>query len=172
VIELHDDVPEHFEIALRFLYTQRYDEEVVSNLAANDNVKGILIPIGVHFIADKYDIDLLAEPIAEDLKVKLGSSTDRKTYTTAIQRFYAACSNAGNPVGKTISKAVMDHQPQYLSTAEFRSLMEEFPYFGADIALDMHRRDTINIHHQRRACTNLRCGVTIKVMDMSYRGFG
>jgi hypothetical protein len=168
VIELHDDVPEHFEIALRFLYTQRYDQKLIANLAANDKVKGICIPIGVHVVADKYDIDLLAESIAEDLKGKLGYFTDHETYTTAIQEFYDACSNAGNPVGKIISEAVMDHQAEYLSSAEFRILMEEFPCFGADVALDMHRRKTIDIHHQLRECTNPHCKRTNRVIDMRY----
>ncbi|KAF2452022.1 hypothetical protein P171DRAFT_16702 [Karstenula rhodostoma CBS 690.94] len=140
VIELHDDVPEHFEIVLKFLYTHRYDKDAIVKLADNNQDKRVLTPIGVHVIADKYDIELLSECMADDVGAILPTYTQWSTYKAVIQGFYGGCSRARSPVGTIIARTLIEHSTNFVGVAECKDLMQQFPCFGADIALEMHGR--------------------------------
>ncbi|KAH6881990.1 hypothetical protein BKA58DRAFT_11610 [Alternaria rosae] len=70
-MELHEDDPEHFEFLLKFIYTGAYNKQEITKLAADDRSKRVLIPIGVHAVADKYNVAKLYEPAAENVKAVL-----------------------------------------------------------------------------------------------------
>lgn len=141
MIELHNDVPEHFEIALKFLYTHRYDKDDIVKLVAKDKSNRIFIPIGVNGIADKYDIDLLAECMADDVKATLLTHMKWSSYKAVVGEFYRNNSRAGSPVGLIIAQNIWeDTAYRFLASSECKDLMQQFPCFGADIALEMHGR--------------------------------
>jgi hypothetical protein len=67
-MELHDDDAEHFEFALRLMYTQDYDQVAIEKLElAKDEIGLAAFPLGIHTIADKYDIKCLIRPAIDDL---------------------------------------------------------------------------------------------------------
>jgi hypothetical protein len=56
VTEIHDDDPEHFEVMLKYFYTKKYKSpDEISEL-----VRRFLFPIGVHALADKYNVEGLS----------------------------------------------------------------------------------------------------------------
>jgi hypothetical protein len=55
VIEIHEDDPEQFEVMLKYLYTNKYE----SPDGTTELARRFLILIGVHTLADKYDVERL-----------------------------------------------------------------------------------------------------------------
>ncbi|KAI4638712.1 hypothetical protein J4E93_009740 [Alternaria ventricosa] len=89
IMELHEDDPEHFEFLLKFMYTGAYNKDEIAKFAGDDKNKRVLVPIGVHAIADKYDVVKLYEPAAEDVKaVLVDADKDKEMLITAIHAHY------------------------------------------------------------------------------------
>jgi hypothetical protein len=66
-MEFHDDEPDQFELALKFIYTPDYDRSIIETMVGDDKTQRILIAIGLYQIADKYDITRLYAPTVDDV---------------------------------------------------------------------------------------------------------
>ncbi|KAL5119600.1 hypothetical protein ACEQ8H_002446 [Pleosporales sp. CAS-2024a] len=73
VINIRDDDPVHFEIMLQFIYTNKYKAPV----GGSDLEKMFLVPIGVHSLADKYDVEGLQDAVAPGRPHSLEPSNPR-----------------------------------------------------------------------------------------------
>ncbi|KAJ4351246.1 uncharacterized protein N0V89_006585 [Didymosphaeria variabile] len=137
VIEVHNDVPEHFEAALKFLYTQQYDSEAVAEQAFIQNAQRIRVPIGILVVADKYDIERLSGLIVDDVKIYLLTTTRLPVLVAAIKEYYPNCPNAGSPMGIALTTVLLG-RPASTHTEEVKLLIGQYLAFGADMAIHLH----------------------------------
>ena len=146
MIEVHDDDPAHFKLALQFIYTERYDELAISKLAAGDNVKSISIKIAVLAIADKYDIDRLPDLITDDMVATFKENPPRPALKAAIEGYYKDHRNPNTTMGTHLVLAAFRCTRQYKETATFTDLMLQYPMFGTDFAIQLLGRGTWNVN--------------------------
>jgi len=139
-MELHEDDPDHFEFFLKFIYTNEYDKHEIAKLAGDDKGKRVLVPIGVHAIADKYDVAKLYKPAAEDVKaVLLEAVEEEDMLITAIQAHYGTEVNVDGAMGRLITDVVFDKHQGLLEIERFEQLLLAHSNFAADVALHSHR---------------------------------
>jgi len=143
-MELHEDDPEHFEFVLKFIYTGAYDKHEITKLAGDDKSKRVLIPIGIHAVADKYDVAKLYNPAAEDVKAVLMEAVkDQDMLTTAIQAHYGTEVNVDGAMGRLITSVVFEKHRDLAQTKAFEQLLLAYPTFAADTALHSQRNNTL-----------------------------
>lgn len=138
MIDLHDDDPTYFEVALKFLYTRRYDMKAIAD--QGDGLRAI----DVNLVAEKYGIDLLPECIADDFKTSSAVRLSHKAYEDAVRHFYSSA-DAGSLMGKILSEHFFHNlaKSTIQSQEKCEELMQLFPCFGADIAMGLCRRAKI-----------------------------
>jgi hypothetical protein len=136
---VHDDDPEYFEFFLKFMYTHHYDKDAIVKLAGGDKNRRVSIPFEIHAVADKYDMPILLDPIAKDVKELLADDLQctLKLLQTLIPAHYKSVSSAGGPVGKIIVSKIQTKYDEFRDTDEFASLVKAYPIFGADVALSL-----------------------------------
>jgi hypothetical protein len=134
---LHDDDPEHFEFFLKFMYTHHYDKDAIVKLAAEKSTRRVTIPSEILVIADKYDMPLLAEPIAQDIEGLLANKNlcTLGLLKIVISAHYKQASSPGGPVGMVLVSKIKNHFHDFSNSDEFVSLVKAYPVFGADIVL-------------------------------------
>ena len=133
-MELHGDDPDHFELLIKFIYTNDYDVKAILKLAAQDKVKRILIPIGIHVVADKYEVAKVSESAAEDVRSSLeGAAVD--VIKAAVRAHYEGGTTVDGTIGKLIAQTILEDHSKLIPTAEFQALIKSQPAFGADVAL-------------------------------------
>jgi hypothetical protein len=143
VIELHEDDPEHFKILLKFIYTNSYDKETISKLAADDKVQCILMPIGIYKVADKYNISRIYELVTKDIQDVLTNTIDDnfEILQAAIHAHYGSGATVDNLLGKLITSVVLNMHTTFTTMPAFEGMIQLYPMFGADVALAMTRRN-------------------------------
>jgi len=143
-MELHEDDPEHFEFVLKFIYTGAYNKHEITKLAGDDKNKRVLVPIGVHAIADKYDVAKLYKPAAEDVKaVLLEAAKDQDMLITAINAHYGTEVNVDGAMGRLITSVVFEKHKDLVQTKAFEQLLLVYSTFAADVALHFQRMKTL-----------------------------
>jgi hypothetical protein len=161
-MELHDDNLDHFEFALKFMYTQHYDKDIIEILAGGDKTKRVLIPIGIHAVADKYDIARLYEPAAKDFvsPFKTTPDLDNSLIKAVVHANYSSAARSDTAIGKSIGSIVLERYRRFVKTDEFDCLVRSYPVFGADITLCC-KRDCIALFDippaRCSSCTRLQC---------------
>ncbi|KAI4705984.1 hypothetical protein J4E81_000869 [Alternaria sp. BMP 2799] len=146
IMELHEDDPEHFEFVLKFIYTGAYDKHEITKLAGDDKNKRVLVPIGVHAIADKYDIAKLYKPAAEDVKaVLLEAVKDQVMIVDAIRAYYSTQVNADGSMGRLITSVIFEKYGDFVHTEEFERLLLANPTFATDVALHYQRNKVLRV---------------------------
>ena len=145
-MEVHEDVPEYFEIALTYLYTDVYDTPAVTRLAAQNDEKRVRIPIGLFVVADKYGIDRLAKLAMKDMQVTLDKERPNATRDTVVQAAIQECyENLPIPdtsLGKCLSEAIIAHHNTFISSEQGKKPIRQYPVFATDLALNLHDRGT------------------------------
>jgi hypothetical protein len=137
VMELHDDDPDHFEFAMKFVYTEPYDVQAIQKMAGNDKLKRVLIPIGVHAVADKYDIVRLYEPAAQDFVSVFRNTPDKDNtlVVAVVQTCYSTIHRTNSAIGKMIAATTRRKYGAFIQSPAFDLLVQAFPVFAADIVL-------------------------------------
>jgi len=141
VIEMKDDDPDHFEIMLKFLYTNEY-ELSVEEMDAPQLVENFIHPVGVHLLADKYEIDGLCIAAANafgcpdswehsDCCFKI--DTDGLNQVVGVH--YGACALVGSDMGGRIVNYMFRHCKMNDMAMQIGHLVHSFPAFGADIVI-------------------------------------
>ncbi|XPS78973.1 hypothetical protein M3J09_010969 [Ascochyta lentis] len=130
-IKIKGDDNLHFELLLKYIYTNHYDTDEIAKLADKDSIERILIPMGICVVATKYMVPAIYEMTSEDVRMLL-STQETDTYTllrVAIAAHYVQGSKADTPMGKLIVSVI----------------------FAVDMALVLAR----NITHRRcPSCSN------------------
>jgi hypothetical protein len=159
VISLRDDDPDHFELLLRYIYTNHYDTEEIAKRATDDATLRVLIPMGVSAVADKYEVDSLYEHAVADVRALLSTqdSSDFKLLRAAITAYYSLDITMNSSMGDLIVSIVLNAQRGFMSSANYQSILRMSPTFAVDIALGLSR-NTINAH-----CNRCRIHVTMQL---------
>jgi hypothetical protein len=145
-MELQDDNPEHFEFALRFMYTPEYDHATAEKLApATDEIKCAAFALGIHTIADKYDINRLISPAVADLRQILLKTTSNQALKSVIKKHYDSCTRTGTPMGKLIVSTVLRKHLVFRQSETFTELLRCNPLLAVDVALDYHHDQLLDV---------------------------
>jgi hypothetical protein len=159
-MELYHDDPNHFEFALKFIYSLAYDSEKVniksSNSGKEEEVKFIT---GVYTVADKYDIWRLLQPAADHLGETLKATPTKEVLESAIRGHYSICSTSGSIAGKVVASTTICYFRKLVRMDAFAALLGNFPVFAADVAVYYHAQGMFavrrsNCHCGKRNLTN------------------
>ncbi|KAH8641632.1 hypothetical protein IG631_04573 [Alternaria alternata] len=164
-IQLHEDNPECFEFLLNFIYTGIYDKDEIARLAGSDNLRRVLIPIGIYAVADKYDVVPIYGPAAEDVKtVLMSAAKDREDMlTTAIKAYYGTEVKTDGSMGRLITAVIFKQYKDLLNTEGFGKWLLAYPIFAADLALRSQRSKSLG-DRDRAKCSN--CSEKIVEIDI------
>ncbi|KAF2123058.1 hypothetical protein BDV96DRAFT_639606 [Lophiotrema nucula] len=145
-MEFHEDDPDHFEFALKFIYTLEYDKDEIKRLTNNDPDKQLLIPIGIHAVADKYSITKLIAPASDHIKSQLESlrhNYDQSSLFAIISAYYETCADADSQVGQALVDILLTRYSDTAKGETFHALLKDFPTFSTDVALFSSRNDLL-----------------------------
>jgi len=142
VIEMHDDNPDHFEIMLKYLYTKHYQISEKSRLAPQ-LVENFIHPIGVHLLADKYEVEGLCSAAVDAFGClshwdpeKCAFKLDVAGLNEMVGVHYGACEIVGSGMGNCIVDFLFQHRKFHTMASDIKRLVHRFPAFGADIVME------------------------------------
>jgi hypothetical protein len=144
VMEIHDDDPDQFKFLLKYYYTYDYDEAAVDRMAGGKPERRLLIPIGIHALADKYDIQCICNAIADDLR-KLITNIQHNSLRKLLDAHYATVAAADGPLGELLISHVLKGDRTFMHTTEYKQMLVSNPVFGAGMALALER-NIMDIH--------------------------
>jgi hypothetical protein len=133
---MHEDDPEHFEVMLKYLYTNRYESpEGTTELA-----RRFLIPIGVHTLADKYDIEGLGMLAVNNFGLNNNNDLsdyelDEEELKAVIEAHYSVCAAVDSALGNCIAEFVLRYYGEFMQRASFQALVAKYPVIAVDILL-------------------------------------
>ncbi|KAF9692756.1 hypothetical protein EKO04_009229 [Ascochyta lentis] len=152
-IKIKGDDNLHFELLLKYIYTNHYDTDEIAKLADKDSIERILIPMGICVVATKYMVPAIYEMTSEDVRMLL-STQETDTYTllrVAIAAHYVQGSKADTPMGKLIVSVILEGQCKFTESVSYEGTLKAYPTFAVDMALVLAR----NITHRRcPSCSN------------------
>jgi hypothetical protein len=134
-MELLGDDFDHFEVALKFIYTLVYDaQEIKTRANKHDKLGEAIFIMGIYKVAEKYDIKRLLHPTADHLQKVIEATTGSVIVDSVVRKHYSTCSYPGSIMGAAIASTTTSSRKK-LSSTKFVVLIHTFPVFGADIAL-------------------------------------
>lgn len=138
----------HFELLLKYIYTNNYDTAEIAQLAANDVKQRLLIPMGICVVADKYEVRTAYNHASNDVRALLMEDVggpDFELIKTAVIEHYEDMSvDEGTAMGKLITSVILQGQRRFTSSADYLGKLKSYPTFAVDIASAL-AQDTINI---------------------------
>ncbi|KAF2123057.1 BTB/POZ protein [Lophiotrema nucula] len=133
VIELHDDILEHFEILLKHLYGISY--------VPSDNIYGeyreecCITAIRLYTVADKYGVKDLVDIALRYVQDNDFTFIDTECSKT-IGAHYDTCGLPGCAMGLAVAdKMITVSEEQLARTPECAELIRKYPTFAADMVL-------------------------------------
>jgi hypothetical protein len=176
VAELHEDDPDYFEFMLKSIYTSDYDKKDIEELAGGAKTKRATIPIGIHQVADKYDISNICERAGEDIKGILEAAKDDiEILEHVIHEYYAHAIDPDEPMGKSIVAVLLKIHQAFIKNSNFEDLLMSYPVFGADVALTLQRSksprllDLLSMQHV--SCPESHFGISIELAKLPVRSY-
>jgi hypothetical protein len=160
-MELHEDIPEHFEYMLKSLYNGGYDVNEIFELNDGDKIEAVSIAICVCVVADKYDVPKIFESAQENVKeILLDYPKDTALLFGAIKSYYGNDNPAGRPMSYLIPSMIFEEYSKHLDretyeklfkSDDFEKLLSLYPAFGADIAQALQTKDKLCMGHLCKA---------------------
>lgn len=132
---LYDDDPDHFEFALKFMYTLEYD---IDNIKDNKLARFALAK-GVSMVADKYKIKLLVQSAAEDIKCILIHDFDFATLSSIISHHYTMPTACDEDISQIIATCIFQKHHSFTRCDKFAKVCTAHPVFASDIMALMRR---------------------------------
>ena len=154
-MEIQDDDPDNFEFVLKFLYAGDYDTDAIEKMSKGDKEKRISISLGIYLIADKYGIERLYASAAGDILLALKSVPIHEMHETlllVVNTHYETILDADTSIGKMLVSFILDQDRDIIASNGFRTSMESYPVFAADIALGLSRGGFFNFKPVRCSC--------------------
>jgi hypothetical protein len=141
-IELHEDNPGHFRIMLEYIYTHQYVYEAPSE--ATDLEKRFPIPIGLHTLADKYDVEGLAQQAVSLFSCSCWNCTcepiSDEECEQIVKAHYDHSVTVDSVMGKAIASYILEKMRPFMYDDKFDLLVYTYPFLGADIVFAEKRR--------------------------------
>ncbi|CAN9203102.1 unnamed protein product [Alternaria sp. RS040] len=145
-IEVLDDDPKKFELMLKFVYTMDLPTPSRSSSCHIEALveHNIMVPIGVHILADKYEITPLlhytCDQVARAMRIH-GKSLEADHIAAIVAAYYDSCSRAQSTMGITIAQGIDKHVGSWISRSQmhpdtsFDSMVKKYGFFAADLVL-------------------------------------
>jgi hypothetical protein len=151
--ELHDDDPDHFEFAHKFICSLAYDSKEVEIKSGNsDKPEEAKFITGVYTVEDKYNIWRLLQPATDHLGEALKVTPTKEVLESAIRAHYIPCSTPGSIAGKVVASTTIRYFRELVRTDDFDALLGNFPVFAADIAMYYHEQGMFNVRRLNCHC--------------------
>lgn len=141
------------------MYTYDYDKTALEKLSEGAKAKHASIVVDLQVIADKYDIACIYDAIADDLRAVL-EYADSGLLCAGLGAYYEAMAVVGSPLGEVFTSILLKGDRWFMSSSEYRQLIQLNPVFGADMALALGR-DTSNIH-----CVHCRLDFIVRLDEL------
>ena len=140
MIEVHDDVPEWFDMMLQYVYNNDYDQDAIEALNSNGDSesKGIAL-------FDKYGMCTLVEEAEEHLYTLLYDANDFAIFKAAIHEHYESNPDPNTSMGKLITSTLVECQPKYLDTEDLEILTLSYRTFVMDMFLALKRHGQLGL---------------------------
>jgi hypothetical protein len=141
IITVHEDDPVYFELLLKFLYIQRWDQAIANKKGSESSPQPPLRsifsnPIGVYALADKYDVPALMEcavsqfPIHEVCGNKIGMVKATEAILM-VRAHYDQCIVANSALGRIICEYVI--RTGLIKATQFPGLANKYPHLLIDL---------------------------------------
>jgi hypothetical protein len=145
-IEVLDDDPKNFKLMLKFIYTMELPSPSCPDWWGIEAIveQNIKVPIGVHILADKYEITPLLHRTCDQVEVAMrthGGSLRANLIAEIVAAYYGACSHAQSTMGITIAQGTDKHAGSWIPRSQmhanttFDSTVKKYGFFAADLVL-------------------------------------
>lgn len=132
---LWDDDPDHFEFALKFMYTLEYDiDDIKDNKLAR-----FALAKGVSMVADKYKIKRLVQSAAEDIKCILTHDLNSTTLSSIISHHYTMPTACDEEISHIVASHILQKHHTFVRCDEFARVCTAHPVFASDLMALMRR---------------------------------
>ncbi|KAJ4409260.1 hypothetical protein N0V91_002616 [Didymella pomorum] len=120
-MDIHDDDPAHFETLLKYMHTLEYDKDTIAVLANGDLIQELLVLANLCAIADKYDVSIILESIAQDVRLKLLAleKKDGKHLNKIVSSHYENTVETGGTLVSVIAAYVIESYTRFMADAKF-----------------------------------------------------
>lgn len=140
-MRVYDDIPEYFELALKFLYTNELDTEAIAGLGASgDPTKRVNLWMKIYHVAKKYDIRNLRSMVSDNIEVTLSTVSTIKATADIVKSCYEEIEVPDTYLGRCIAGVVLEKRKRFLPSADVTILIKTFPLFGTDLAIELSRQ--------------------------------
>jgi hypothetical protein len=152
-MELHDDDPDHFACALKFIYTHVFDvQDIKFSTDKDENLEKALFILGVQTVADKYDIQRLVPSTINSLEKVLKLKVDVAILESIIKKHYGVCSAPGSAIGEVIARTTICNFHSFVAMEGFAVLLNKYAIFASDIAQYYHKQGMFNVRRYKCEC--------------------
>lgn len=136
-MDIHDNDPAHFETLLKYMHTLEYDKDTIAVLANGDLIQELLVLANLCAIADKYDVSIILESIAQDVRLKLLAleKKDGKHLNKIVSSHYENTVETGGTLVSVIAAYVIESYTRFMADASCMPLVETCWSFGTDVVL-------------------------------------
>lgn len=142
----------HFEILLKYIYTNHYNTAELRTLVAGDMEQHVLIAMGICAVADKYCVATIFERASSDIRgILLTKETGRFELLRSVIATHYKDAGADSIMGKIITSIVVDGQCKFMNTTVYELMLRNYPIFAVDMALAL-ARDSLHIQCASRTC--------------------
>jgi hypothetical protein len=162
-MDLHEDHADHFEFALKYIYTLRSKtNEIEIEAGTDDDLKHLQLLMGVYTVADKYEIERLISPVQEKFREILAKAKDHEVLCSVIKTHYTTFGDPGHAIGNIVATSLLDHHPEFTHNGPLNSVCHEFSALATDIITNMgrlrcQRCDSTNFIGRAREETAFQC---------------
>ena len=145
-MDIHDDDPVLFETLLKYIYTREYEKDAVATLASGDSIQELLVLEQIYALADKYEVAIIHELIAQDARPKLLAlkKEDVKHLNKIVSSHYDDTTITDSPLGGVIATHIVESCVHFMAEDSCMQLVKTYSSFGADVAL-ASLRDTLSM---------------------------
>jgi hypothetical protein len=145
-IEVLDDDPKNFELMLKFIYTMELPSPSCPSWWGIEAIveQNIKVPIGVHILADKYEITPLLHRTCDQVEVAMrthGGSLRANLISEIVAAYYGSCPRAQSTMGITIVQGIDKYASSWISRSRmspnttFEPTIKMYSFFAADLLL-------------------------------------
>ncbi|KAF2000823.1 hypothetical protein P154DRAFT_563001 [Amniculicola lignicola CBS 123094] len=169
-MEVHDDDPESFELALKFIYSAKYQSirKEINGDKDKNRIDVLCSIIKLYIVADKYHITSLLKESVLHLQVVWASKAltkiaPRMVIKPMVEEYYMQCGAPGSRMGKAITSSILKYYRRGTGSQLFGKMLVEHPMFSADIALTSSRKHLLSF--KVMVCRLASCHFRVAVED-------
>jgi hypothetical protein len=142
-MELHDEDPDHFEAALKFIYTLRYEPWPATS-TNEDKPTSMRRDMGIHRTADKYNIERLLQPAMNNFQTTLDATKRVESLQDVITTHYSTVPRPSHAFGISIVSHLFRRHRHFVRQEGFVDLCTSLLVLAADVVAILARCESDN----------------------------